>query len=891
LINVVTPSSFQTHLKDAAEAADKRDWATAAELYARAIRFDPSAGLLVQYGHMLKEAGYLDAAVKAYRSALIWDRTSTDAYVHLGHLQKRLGLIEEAIGTFEAADSIPYGPHVRPEINGLVVAQLNTKHAVEIDKSDFLKTISGSLRQEDEALHEWLGVEHAARSKSYLSPKKDRVLWHRKNIPARLEPSADVVIAGDGFRAMSKSPRMQIRPLGASVVHSLSGQWVEIRVSVSSDECLVDPVLYVEEVPGWARFKTFRLIRQSANVFGVVARLPRSVVSLRLDPVHTPGNFHVFGLKVSRLSWLSLMSKMFSATNRPAVGRILRSAWRGDLAQTIQTSFAVEMPDQYARWIALQEVAQKASLPSAQIGNVGFITLLGAQDTARYGETLASLKAQRSERWELVIVLDERSPVKVREAIASEASSDPRIKVVTCVSTASKAERLSAGIDDLATDFVGFLPVGDRLTPDAVASFLAFSGANPSAKVIFCDHDEIDDGGRRHSPHFKPDWNDDYILCHNYVGPAVVFSRSAIEAIGRWRDKHVDLETFDLLLRLSIDARKGEIGRLPQLLWHSFSHGTESEILSAVTDNLMERHSPIQATKGRVAGTVKLNWPMPTVAPHVTIIIPTRDRAELLKTAIESILLKTNYPAFDIIVVDNGSVEPESLEYFEHLGRSDRVSVLRDDGQFNFSRLNNRAVALAKGTVLALVNNDVEVQESNWLNEMVPIALDPDVGAVGAKLLYGSGHVQHAGIIGGVGTVAGHGHKYEPEDARGYMNRLVVQQTTIAVTAACLVVEANKYRAVGGMDEEHLTVAFNDVDLCLKLGEQGWRSVFTPWAVLYHHESLSRGLDLSGAKAQRFMQEAQFMLDTWDRKILRDPFYNPNLTRQHEDFSVGNGAA
>ncbi|CAN7722315.1 glycosyltransferase family 2 protein [Rhizobium sp. LjRoot98] len=882
--------TFNEILQAAVDAADQRSWELAAGLVAQAIPLDSSAGLIIQYGHMLKEAGYLEAAARAYRAALIWDGTASDGYVHLGHLLKRLGRADEAIETFVAVEGIPYGPHVRPEINGLRVARLNASHAVRGGKGDVLPLMPDNLRHQDEALQQWLAEQDDARrriAQGTMKSTKAAPAWSTKCISSSLEPLADLVLELGVYRATTHNPRMRLQLETRSGFESLRNQWLKISLKISETECVVDPILYIEEAPGWERFKTARLEKRTSSTYGAIIRLPQSIVSLRLDPIHTPGKFNISDLEVSHLSWSSVLLQLLASPDRPAISDVLKAALRGNLSALMDGHFAIEMADEYARWIAFNERSSPATLlPLVEEGTVGFVSMVNGNDAGDYVATLTSLRAQASGRWKLALVLDESVPTSLRATIELDAAMDVRIEVSVLTSTASTAARIEAGMSLLDAGLIGLLPLGDVLANEAVSSFLQCAKDNPAAVAFYCDHDEIDEKRRRLSPRFKPDWNMDYILCYNYVGHTVLFSRSAIDAAGGWRDKFPRMEAFDLLLRVLKNAGADGVRHIAKPVWHCRQVEEGRDIVPTVNDFLTQQASGVRVEPGRIPGTARLAWPMPAHSPHVTIIIPTRDRIELLKTAIDSVLLRTEYPSFDIIVVDNGSVEPESLDYFTSISQDDRISIVRDDGPFNFSRLNNRAAAEAKGSVLALVNNDVEVGDANWLLEMVSIAIDPGVGAVGAKLLYGSGHVQHAGIIGGVGTVTGHGHKYEPAGAAGYMNRLIVQQEVLAVTAACLVIEADKYKAVGGLNEENLTVAFNDVDLCLKLRERGWRSVFTPWASLFHHESVSRGLDLSGERAARFKREAGFMVNVWGGKILNDRFYSQNLTLDHEDFSL-----
>jgi GT2 family glycosyltransferase/tetratricopeptide (TPR) repeat protein len=833
---------------------------------------------------MLKEAGYLEAAVNAYRAAVTWDGTAADAYVHLGHVLKRLGRIDEAIDAFRAVEAIPYGPHVRPEINGLIVAQLNANHARQNRDGDTLDAMPEALRQRDEALHAWLQEEQSRRYAHKPGAIKG---WRgylpslRRRLRSIAEPMSDLVTDAEGYRATSNNPRMRLLTSRSTQLQDLRGQWIEICLKIVSAECVVDLILYAEEAPGWARFKIVRLVKRTDSSFSAIVRLPQSLVSLRLDPVHSPGKFQLWDLQLHRLSTAVVIGRMLREPDGAGLAALVKGLRQGKLLAAAEELLTPAMADDYARWIAFHErQSPPGALPDA--GSIGFVMSISSADGSLYASSLASLKEQTSPRWKLVVVLDDGIPVSLCKAIELEASKDDRVRI--SVATSAAAPILSA-MKDIAADLIGLLPAGDVLAPSAVASFLSLLAESPSLKVIYCDHDEIDDRGRRHSPCFKPDWNPDYILCYDYVGPSVVFSTTAINAVGGFRDRFPGQETFDLLLRTSNDAKEGEIAHLAKPLWHSCSSQKDRSVAAIVNNFLAHISSPLRAEPGRVESTARLVWPMPEKPPHVSIIIPTRDRIDLLRTAIASIISRTDYPSFDIVVVDNGSVEIESKAYFSEIVRTGPVSILRDDGPFNFSRLNNRAAEIAKGPLLALVNNDVEVKDGRWLKEMVPIALDPTVGAVGAKLLYGSGHIQHAGIIGGIGTVAGHGHKYEPESSKGYMNRLIVHQTVIAVTAACLLLEASKFEEVGGLNEENLSVAFNDVDLCLKLKRRGWRTVLNPWVELFHHESLSRGPDVGGERAIRFKREADYMVYEWGKELLDDPFYSINLSRDFEDFS------
>jgi GT2 family glycosyltransferase len=310
--------------------------------------------------------------------------------------------------------------------------------------------------------------------------------------------------------------------------------------------------------------------------------------------------------------------------------------------------------------------------------------------------------------------------------------------------------------------------------------------------------------------------------------------------------------------------------------------------LKAVRDALERRRWPATAEHHPiVANTYRVRWTLPDPPPLVSLIIPTRDGLELLQSCVAPLLERTRYRHLELILVDNDSRDREALAFLDQLVRGDgRARVLRFSGSFNFSAINNAAVAQANGELVALVNNDVTPIEGDWLEQMIAHAVRPDVGCVGAKLLYPDDRIQHAGVILGLGGVAGHAHRYLPAAHGGYFARPHVTHTVSAVTAACMVVKKALYQTVGGMDEEKLSVAFNDVDLCLKIGALGKRNLFVPGAVLYHHESASRGSDMDPANAERFKREIAVMEERWNLPAALDAYYSPHLALVG-DFELG----
>jgi len=306
---------------------------------------------------------------------------------------------------------------------------------------------------------------------------------------------------------------------------------------------------------------------------------------------------------------------------------------------------------------------------------------------------------------------------------------------------------------------------------------------------------------------------------------------------------------------------------------------------SALNDHLTRKGVAARAEQIPEHSFYRVRYCLPEQVPSVTLIIPTRNNPYLLRQCIRSIYSKTKYSNYEILVLDNGSDDPETLAYLDTIGKNSYIIVMRDDSPFNYSILNNRAVKAARGKLVGLINDDIEVISSEWLTEMVSIAIQPGVGAVGARLWYPDNTLQHGGVILGMGGIAGHSHKHLPKGNHGYFGRAILQQSFSAVTAACLVVRRSVYLEVGGFEEENLKVAFGDVDFCLRLHEAGYRNVWTPYAEAYHHESATRGYEDTPEKQARFEVEIQYMQERWGSLLLNDPAYSPNLTLEREDFS------
>jgi GT2 family glycosyltransferase len=405
----------------------------------------------------------------------------------------------------------------------------------------------------------------------------------------------------------------------------------------------------------------------------------------------------------------------------------------------------------------------------------------------------------------------------------------------------------------------------------------------PATNIAYVDTDIRDATGNRNFPDFKPDWNPDLQLTAGYVNSGVWVDKLSL--VDTMLAEPLPLTPFMLsqfLCLCYVNGNDNHIGHIPLVLL-SRPEGTPP--FSQAAPLLADTYQSFADIIPSVLPTLSLRWKQNT-SPLVSIIIPTRNGMELVKACIDSILQKTTYYNYEILLLNNGSDDLNCINYFYKLDKHPKIRLINYDKAFNYSAINNFAAKHAKGDVLALVNNDIEVISPNWLQDMVNHVLRDDIGCVGAKLLFSDDRIQHAGVVMGYGGGAGHAHKNFPADHYGYMNRLIASHNYSAVTAACLLITTKDFWAVGGLNEQNLAIAFNDVDLCLKVLQLGRRNLYCAEAMLYHHESVSRGHEDTPEKVLRFNGELTYLQSTWQYMIDADPAYNPNLTLRRENFGI-----
>lgn len=715
-----------------------------------------------------------------------------------------------------------------------------------------------------------------------------------------LVPPADLARDGDAWLSAGGGNlfRVDLDPT------RLAGAWVEVTAAVATDAEVARPRL-VLDCAGDGTPAPLPFACSARGVGRWIGLLPPDLSGIWFEPIGTPGRFRIEDFAIRTPSWLSLVRRAFGTapldTARMlgwrAAGKRLRARHR--LGEIIRRSPAAT----YQGWVRANETVSpgERAMMLELIGSwtapplISVVMPVYNPSLPELEAAISSVRRQIYPHWELCIA-DDRSPdPAVRRALERAAASDPRIRVSFRAENGNISAASNSAVA-LATGPYAALMDHDDLLPEHALFYVAREvTAHPEADLVYSDEDKVDEAGRRYDPHFKSDWNEELFLAQNYVNHLTVIRTELIRRVGGFRVGYEGSQDHDLLLRVLDHTADDRIRHIPRVLYHwrnykrsgSFSSGRIDQAISArqraLEDHLARRGIAASIDEDE-NGFNRVRRRLPAPALKVSLIVPTRDAAHLLEVCTRGILAETDYPDLELIVIDNESREPETLALFGRLSEDPRVRILPLGGPFNFSAMNNRAVAAARGDVVGFVNNDIEVIEPGWLAEMVALLGSDGVGAVGAKLLYPDNYVQHAGVLlgiggpNGVGGVAGHSHLGARHDWAGYYNRLVLPQYLSAVTAACMVVRREAFLAVGGFDEVDLKVAFNDVDLCLKLRRGGYKIAWTPYAVLYHHESASRGSDQAPGRVERFNREIDVMLERWGETLRRDPYYNPNLS-------------
>lgn len=747
-------------------------------------------------------------------------------------------------------------------------------------------------------------------------------------VELQVEPLAHLVRVDSqreiGWRAYGGDPAFRCNWPGGP----LPGGWYEIELDVGIERGMLHaPCLY----PGYRRgaflesesviLPLDRAGRGSHQIRKLVL-FTREVVELRFDPSVLPSEFVLHAIRLRRVGRLASARTMLAGllAKRPrlldkvalvattALDLLLGGARR--MASRLYAAYAEPVPDvgnnDYAIWLEFYDDLSQEELDRARASvdslparpKISVIVPVFNTPEQWLRACIESVLAQAYPNWELCIADDASTLPHVRATLESFAAADPRIKIVFRDSNGHISEASNSALEIATGDYVAFLDHDDALHPLALLECVLAFNAHPDWRMLFTDEDKINEAGVRSDPYLKSDWNPDLFLSQNCVCHLSVYERGLVEEAGRFRRGYEGAQDWDLTLRVAERLRPEQIGHVPKVLYHwrmiegstalapgekNYAHNAA---MRAIQDHLdrANRNARVLEMPG-YNGYFQIEHALPSPEPLVSLLIPTRDRVDLLRQCIDSILAKTDYPSFEIIVLDNGSIEAATFKYFQTVSSDPRIRVERYDHPFNYSAINNYGARLARGSILGLLNNDVEVINRGWLREMASHANRPEIGVVGAMLYYPNDTIQHAGVILGIGGVAGHAYVGRTRGYPGHKHRGGLAQSLSAVTAACALVRASVFDQVEGFDEQ-LVVAFNDIDLCLRVQAAGYRNLWTPYAELYHHESATRGYEHTPEKIARFKREERFMQERWGDALLEDPYYNPNFALNLPPFSL-----
>ncbi|MGH8075356.1 MAG: glycosyltransferase family 2 protein [Lysobacter sp.] len=699
---------------------------------------------------------------------------------------------------------------------------------------------------------------------------------------------------------------------------ALQGGWYLLdAVFLKVEGRLVSPSLYPDYGEGMSEYG--RITLPDPDEFGrvrSVVRFTQPLKHLRFDPSTRPTRFVLEGVGMRRLGRMEALLRMLAGTREPG------PPWRRFLAamvpfvrtllddgmtaagELVYSRYMQPSTDDYSTWVRNYDTLTPTDIsamrdsvdPLADKPLVSILLPVYQPPDRWLRRCLDSVLAQVYPHWQLCIADDASPSPRVRNTLQEYAARDSRIHLRLRESNGHISKATNSALEMAEGEFVALLDNDDELPPHALLEIVKAINANPQWQMIYSDEDKVDADGRRFQPYFKPDWNHELLLAQNCVSHLGVYRTDLVREVGGFRVGFEGSQDWDLALRCAERLRSDEIGHVPKVLYHwraiagSTAAGVDQKSyvvdagVRAVSEHLqrMGRGATVEPNR---YGHLNVRYDLPPSPPRVSLIIPTRDKVDLLRVCINSILETTDYPDYEIIVVDNQSQERPTLDYFRELESEPRVTVLRYDQPFNYSAINNYAVIRASGSVIGLVNNDIEAIHPEWLSVMVAQAVRPEIGAVGAMLYYPDDTIQHAGVVVGFHGVAGHVYTGLPAGATGQCGRAILAQEMSAVTAACLLVRKAVFTEVDGLDEE-LSVAFNDIDFCLRLREAGYRNVWTPYASLYHHESASRGYEDTPEKKARFKSEVDLMTLRWGQMLDQDPNYNPNLTLSGSPFDL-----
>jgi glycosyltransferase involved in cell wall biosynthesis len=744
-------------------------------------------------------------------------------------------------------------------------------------------------------------------------------LFPRKLIDINLRPLGDIEVVDSEYyryRSTGSDPRFEIH-----FDTTVKQGWYYLEAALTRPNGDRVAKIYLDLGKGFSENSSIFIPSNLRGSIREVFYLPIGVKALRWDPLESIGSFnqsHIVIHKITliesffRRAWrvcfdlyrlrhkpisskeglttLGALKSLSTAYSQSANLRRGGHLHEGDYTEWIRR---YDILDESKRTRILERVNAMTHQPLISI-----VMPCYNPNSKWLKEAIDSVRLQLYPHWELCIADDASTDANTVQILQNYSEIDSRIKLVFREHNDHICAASNSALEIATGEYIALLDQDDIIPEHALFWVADTIIKNPKAGIIYSDEDKIDEKGQRSGPYFKCDFNYDLFLSHNLICHFGVYRRNLVESIGGFKKGFEGSQDWDLALRCYEHLKPNEIVHIPRILYHWRMHeestakkGQEAKPYAYIAaENALNSHFKRNKIKAHTAlistiGAFRTHYSLPKTLPLVTLIIPTHNSVDILQQCVTSILEKTDYANYEILIIDNGSDELETLEYFHKIKNNSKIRVMQDDGPFNYSAINNKAVTHARGKYIGLINNDIEVINSEWLSEMLSIAMQSGVGAVGARLWYPNDTLQHGGVITGLGGLAAHSHRLYSKGSLGYAGRLALIQSLSAVTAACLVVSKAIYEKIGGLNEESLKVAYNDVDFCLRLGEAGYRNVWTPFADLYHHESFSRGQEDTPEKQERFLREKGYMVKRWGDVLMNDPAYSPNLTLDREDFS------
>lgn len=578
-----------------------------------------------------------------------------------------------------------------------------------------------------------------------------------------------------------------------------------------------------------------------------------------------------------------------------------KSGWRG-VRWELRRRFGGY--NDYSKWVRrydtlTPELREKISQRVAAMKNRPLISVLMPTynpNPAWLREAIESVRGQIYPHWELCIADDASPSAEVREILKSYNETDPRIKVVLRSENGHISAASNSALELAVGPWVALMDHDDLLPAHALFWVAHCIAEHPGVQLIYSDEDKVDEAGHRFGPYFKPDWNVDLFRSQNMFSHLGVLSTELMRSVGGFRAGLEGSQDWDLVLRCMERVEPGQIQHIPRVLYHWRVHAestarsmTAKPYAAIAGERALNEHfvrTGVQATAEHLDFGYRVHYALPDVLPLVSIVVATHNGLHQVRQCVGSILQKTSYSRYEIVIIDNGSDDHATLAWLKTVAAENpNIRVLREDLSSSYSALNNRAAAVAQGEVIALVSNEIEVISPDWLDEMVSLALQSGVGAVGARLWYPDKTLQHAGLILDTKDIATHPHRGMPAGRPGYGGRAALIQSFSAVSAACLVVRKCHYEEVGGFDEQHPKQYFSDVDFCLRLRASGLRNLWTPHAELFLHEPAAHSRHVSLQRNSQFREDTTYMQQRWGELLKNDPAYSPNLMLAREDFS------